>query len=663
MDKIKEIEELIAKIDDLNYHYYTLDNPVVSDGEYDRLYKKLQELEKETGHIDPLSPTQRVGGKILDKFEKHYHISRLYSLDKSQNYSDIKDWIQRIKRIIDNYNRDNEDKLPELEFVMEYKFDGLTINLHYNDGKLVTASSRGNGIVGEDITSQVLTINSIQTTIKEKSEIEVQGEGLMPLSSLTKYNENSDTPLKNARNAAAGALRNLNTAETRKRNLTAYFYSMPTNNLNFEKETDMLDFLKEQKLNVYPYRKIVKNYDQIIEELERLDVERKKIDILTDGVVIKVNDIKTQQILGYTNKFPRWAIAFKYDPEEYTTKLKDVIWNVGRSGKVTPSAILEPVDFNGVTVKRATLNNYDDILRKKVKINSYVFIRRSNDVIPEILGVVDENQEGTIEIEKPKRCPYCNSELIEEKVHIYCPNSISCKPQLVARMEHFSSRNAMNIDGFSEKTIAKLIEEMDFSEIYDIYDLKYEDVINLEGFKEKKTENLLNAIEQSKKCELKNFIYAIGIPNVGEKTASDLADKFKSFDALRNAKYEQLVEIEDVGEIVACGIIKFFNDERIKKSIDILLSKGIEISYDKNTKDNILDGKKFVITGTIDNYSRDELKDLIIQNGGKVTGSVSKNTDIVLCGKNPGSKRDKAQDLGIEIYEDQKLYDFISSLE
>ena len=456
----------------------------------------------------------------------------------------------------------------------------------------------------------------------------------------------------------------MNPKETAKRNLTAYFYSIPTNNLRFKSEEEMLEFLKNQGLQTHPYHKKVNNLDEIIAELERIKEERTTLDILTDGVVIKINDKKTQEVLGSTNKFPRWSIAYKYEAEEFTTTLKEVVWNVGRTGKVTPSAILEPVDFSGVTVTRATLNNYDDILRKKVKIGSKVFIRRSNDVIPEILGVVDENQPDTLEIEKPKHCPYCGSELIEGNVHIICPNSISCKPQLLARMEHFASRNAMDIEGLSEKTISQLMDSLDINEIDDIYDLTYDMLINLDRFGDKKTKNLLNAIEASKKVGLHNFIFAIGIPNVGERTSRDLANKFKSFNRLRDAKEDELVDVEDIGEITAQNIIEYFNDPNIKRSIDILLEKGIEISNPKeDNNSNGLEGMTFVITGTIENYKRDDIKNLIEKNAGKVTGSVSKNTDYVLCGDKAGSKKDKALNLGIEIYEGDKLYEFLEKLE
>ena len=664
MDKIQEINELIEKIEELNYHYYTLDSPLVSDGEYDQLYDRLKTLEKETGYIAENSPSQKVGGEILEKFEKHYHISRLYSQDKAQSYDDLKNWIDRANRLRDSYNQSHDKKLEELDFVMEYKFDGLTVNLTYENGLLTNASTRGNGIVGEEISAQVKTIKTIPLKIKEKSTLEIQGEALMPLSELTRYNKENELQLKNARNAAAGALRNLDTNETRKRNLTAYFYQVPTNSLDFQSEEEMLDFLKKQNFLVHPYHKHVKTYEEIIKELEKIDQERKNLDILTDGVVIKINDKLTQEVLGFTNKFPRWSIAYKFKAEEYTTKLLDVVWNVGRTGKVTPSAILEPVDFDGVTVSRATLNNYDDILRKKVKIGSTIFIRRSNDVIPEILGVVDQDEEYTKEIEKPSHCPYCGSELIEGNVHIICPNSISCAPQLLARMEHFASRNAMDIEGLSEKTIGQLMDDLDIKDIYEIYDLTYDDLIKLDRFADKKANNLIRAIEESKDVDLNRFIYAIGIPNVGERTARDLANKFKDFDKLREATVDQLVEIDDIGLITACNIVEFFNDERISKAIDILLSKGINIrKLENESNKNSLESKTFVITGTVENYKRDDIKKLIEDNGGNVTSSVSKNTDVLICGKKPGSKLIKAKELEIEIYEDEKLYNFLKELE
>lgn len=664
MGKIEEINELIEKIEELNYHYYTLDAPLVSDGEYDQLYDRLKELEEETGFSPENSPTKKVGGQVLEKFEKHFHISRLYSQDKAQSFEDLENWIGRVNRLRDSYNDSHEDKLDDIEYILEYKFDGLTINLTYEDGKLRNAATRGNGSVGEEISAQVHTIKSVPRTIKEQSLLEIQGEALMPLSELERYNKENEFQLKNARNAAAGALRNLDTNETRKRNLIAYIYNISTTNLDFTSEEEMLDFLKDQGFVVHPYHKKVKTYDEIIKELDKIEEERKTLDILTDGVVIKINDKKTQQALGYTNKFPRWSLAYKFEAEEYTTTLLDVVWNVGRTGKVTPSAILEPVDFSGVTVSRATLNNYDDILRKKVKLGSRVFIRRSNDVIPEILGVVDENQEGTKLIDKPSHCPYCGSELIEGNVHIICPNSLSCTPQLLARIEHFASRNAMDIEGLSEKTIGQLMDELGIKEVYDLYDLTYDDLIDLERFGPKKTNNLLDAIEASKNVDLNRFIYAIGIPNVGERTARDLASQFKNFESLRKAEASELTQIPDIGDITAENIVEFFTDANINEAIDLLLSKGIKINEGINeASTNKLEGLTYVITGTIDNYKRDEVKDLIEKNGGKVTGSVSKNTDALICGENAGSKLDKAKSLDIKVIDGNELKEFLNELE
>ena len=664
MNKLDELKKLIDEINNLDYHYYTLDEPIVADGEYDKLYNKLVDLQKELDYIPEDSPTNRVGGQILDKFEKHYHLTRLLSQDKAQSYDELKNWIERCKRLKKSYEDKTGEKLNDLEFIMEYKFDGLTINLTYDEGRLITASTRGNGTVGEEVKAQVETIRSIPMSIKEQSLLEIQGEALMPLSELERYNKEEEIPLKNARNAAAGAIRNLDTRETAKRRLTAYFYAIPTNTLEYKNEEEMLDFLKDMKLNVHPYHKKVKNLDEIIEELEKIEVQRRNLDVLTDGVVIKVNDKRTQEVLGYTNKFPRWSIAFKFEAEEFTTKLLDVVWNVGRTGKVTPSAILEPVDFSGVTVARATLNNYDDIERKKVRLGSNVFIRRSNDVIPEILGVVDENQPGTEKIEKPSHCPYCHSELIQGNVHIVCPNSISCTPQLLARMEHYASRNAMDIEGLSEKTIGQLIKDLGIKEIYDIYDLEYDDLIKLERFGPKKTQNLLNSIENSKNRDLDAFIYAIGIPNVGERTARDLANKFKSFDKLREASIDELVEVEDIGEITGENIVEFFHDENIVESIDILLSKGINLNNptDNTNQTKELNDLNFVITGTIDGYTRSDIKEILEEKSANVRSSVSKNTDIVLAGDKAGSKKDKAIELEVKIYENEDLYKFLEEL-
>ncbi|OLS03132.1 NAD-dependent DNA ligase LigA [Tissierella creatinophila] len=656
MDKEKRIEELIKIIDDLNYHYYTMDNPKLSDKEYDALYDELVNLEEETGIKKDYSPTSRVGGFILDRFEKHIHLGRLWSLDKSQSIGELEAWDTRIRRLIEDYNSKGEEKLPEPTYIVEYKFDGLTINLTYNDGKLVQGATRGNGTVGEGIIEQLKTIKSIPLQIDFKGLIEIQGEGLMPLSALEKYNKTAIEPLKNARNAAAGALRNLDTKVTSSRNLTGYFYNIGyIEGKRFKTHLETLEFLRENKLPVFPYFKIFTNIFEIEKEIDIIKTKRHDLDILTDGLVIKINDIRTREVLGFTNKFPRWAIAYKFEAEETSTRLLSVEWNVGRSAKVTPSAILEPVDIGGVRVSRATLNNYDDIERKGVRLNSKVLIRRSNDVIPEILGTLPTDEE-TFEIELPKDCPACGSELIKDGVHIFCPNSLSCKPQLVKRLVHFASRNAMDIEGFNEKTAQKLLEELDIRDLPEIYEIKYDDLIHLEGFKEKKSNNLLQAIEKSKDVSLASFIYALGINNVGIKTATDLADSFKSLDNIKEAQFDELINVGDIGPIIAKNIIEFFHDEKILNALDKLLEEGVVPHHeDLEKKESIFTDKTVVITGTIEDLSRTDIKNKIETMGGKVTGSVSKKTDFVIVGENPGSKYEKARELGIEIIDENRL--------
>lgn len=649
----ERIEELVKQLNDYNYHYYTLDEPIVSDGEYDKLYDELVKLEHETGIVLPESPTQRVGGELLEGFVKHTHLAPLYSLDKAQNIEKIREWEKRAERLVKASN----EKVLKLLFLVELKFDGLTINLTYDEGRLVMASTRGNGVVGEDILAQVKTIPSIPFTIPYKGRIEVQGEGLMPLSALKEYNKKYSPALKNARNAAAGALRNLDPKETKKRNLTAYFYNVGyIEGKEFTSQEEMMQFLKDNHFKVHPFIKKAKTLKELEDILSYIEEYRKEIDILTDGAVIKINDMKTREVLGYTNKFPRWAIAYKFEPEEYSTVVREVEWNVGRSGKVTPTALLDPVEIGDVLVSRATLNNMDDIERKQVKINSRVLIRRSNDVIPEILGKI-EDYEDSKEIVMPSDCPFCHTPLIRDGVHYFCPNSMNCEPQLVSRLVHFASRDAMNIDGLSEKTIEKMLEILKVHEISQIYSLTEEDLYQLPGFKEKKVNNLLNAIENSKEVRLKNFIYAIGIPNVGIKTAEDLANRFKTFENLRAATAQELVEVPDIGDITARAIEEFFHDEKVVEGIDRLLDEGVEITKEENKKDveQKFNDMRVVITGSFENYSRKELEEKFKSMGAKTSSSVSKNTDMVVVGEKPGSKFDKAKELGIRIVEKDEL--------
>lgn len=647
---LEEMRKLVDKLNEHSYRYYVLDRPVISDKEYDELYDKLLDLEKQTNIILPDSPTIRVGGEVLEGFTTHQHLAPLWSLDKCKTPSELISWDNRVKRL------PGGNKLP-IEYVLEFKFDGLTLNLTYDDGHLVQAATRGNGVIGEFILEQVKTIKSIPLTIPYKGKIEVQGEGLMGLSVLDEYNKRAEEPLKNARNAAAGALRNLDPKITAKRRLSAFFYSIGYyEGIEFNTHMEMISFLRENRFPVSNYIKVFDNISDVIDEIEKIEEEELKgFDFLVDGLVIKINDIKVRRLLGYTQKFPRWAMAFKFEAEEVTTRLKDVIWQVGRTGKLTPSAILEPVDIGGATIRRATLNNWDDIQRKGVKIGCNVWLRRSHDVIPEIMGAITEqceeaedakDAEYAVDVEKPTHCPACHSELIEKGAHIFCPNSLSCKPQLVSRMVHYASRDAMDIEGFSEKTAEQLYEQLDLRDIADLYEIKYEDLIGLPRFGDKKTRNLLGAIENSKDCKLSAFIFALGIPNVGRKTATDLADYYKSFKAVREAKFEELITIPDIGDVVAQSIIDFFKDEEIRKSIEKLLGERVNPKHEEEEKqESPFSGKTVVVTGTLESYKRKEIKDFLEKLGAKVSDNVSKNTDYLLAGESAGSKLNKAKEI------------------
>ncbi|SKA79872.1 DNA ligase (NAD+) [Clostridium sp. USBA 49] len=660
--KIKKIHELVEELNKHAYNYYVLDNPSISDKEYDEKYDELLKLEKETNYILPYSPTQRVGDIVLSEFQKYIHKGRLWSLDKAQSLEELEDWVTKVKKFVYEYNISHEEKLPELKFVVTKKFDGLTINCTYDkDGILIKAATRGTGSVGEDITPQVKTIKTIPLKIDNDYLFEIHGEAIMTKKAFNEYNKNAEVPLKNLRNGAAGALRNLNLKETAKRNLSAFFYDIGyTEGEPFKSYIDMMNFIKEKGFPVDDYIKVCTNLEELKTEIDYIKNIRDELDYDIDGAVIVIDDIKTRELLGYTVKFPKWAIAFKFEAQEATTKLLDVEWNVGRSGRVTPTAILEPVELAGATVKRATLNNMDDIKRKGVRIGCDVFVRRSNDVIPEIMGVVEDTLEGSKEIEPPKYCPYCGSELIQEGVHYFCENTLSCKPQMIKSIVHFGSREAMNIEGFSEKTAEALFEKLDIKSIADLYRLKKEDLLKLEKFGEKKAQNLLNAIEKSKNCDLSSFIYALGIPNVGKKTALDLAKNFKTLENLQKADFEELTSIQDIGDIVAKSIIEFFKEEKIANSINELLNLGIKPYFkDITAIENTFMGKTIVVTGSLKNYSRSEIKEKLQNLGAKVSESVSKKTDYVIAGKDPGSKYNKALELGIKILSEEE---FISML-
>lgn len=644
MDKLQRIKELIAQLNKYAYQYYVLDEPTVSDKQYDELYNELLALEKENGTVFPDSPTRRIGGEPIKEFKPHTHLKKLYSLDKCNSFDELREWDAKIKKIA-----------PDAVYTLEYKLDGLTLSLTYENGYFKGAATRGNGETGEDVTAQVSTIKSIPLSVPYKATFEAQGEGIMRLSALKKYNETASEPLKNARNGVAGAIRNLDPKVTASRNLDIIFYNVNyIEGKDISSQRESIAFLKDNGFKTEMLF-VSQDIEEIIGRINSVD--RKALDFLIDGMVIKVDDIRLREKLGYTDKFPRWAMAYKFEAEETTTVLKDVVWNVGRTGKLTPLASLEPVELCGATVSRATLNNYGDIVRKKVKKGSRVFVRRSNDVIPEILGVAEDN--GGTEIQKPEVCPACGAKLVEEGALLFCPNESGCPPQITGRIEHFVSKDCMDIRGISEKSVAQLYEKLDVRSVTDLYYLKADDVARLDGYKDKKIENFISSVEKSKSVPLDRFINALGIENVGKKTARDLALRFKSMNALMDAERETLLEIEDIGEVVADSITSYFGKHRalIEKFREI----GIDPKIEQQTANGAFSGKKFVLTGTLPTYTRSEATKLIENAGGEVASSVSKDTDYVLAGDNEGSKLEKARQKGIKIISEKEFISLLNS--
>lgn len=643
-----EMTSLKDRLNELAYRYYVLDDPAVSDAEYDALYDKLVALEKSTGVVLPDSPTRRVGGKPLSKFEQVRHLGRLYSLDKCKTREELGAWMDKLRVA---------GKMPRVS--VEYKFDGLTINLTYRGGELVQAATRGDGMTGEVVTEQVKTIRSVPLSIPYKGVLEVQGEGIMRLSALAEYNSDPTvTPLKNARNAAAGAIRNLDPAETAKRKLEVVCYNVNyIEGRRFESGSEMMAFLKEQKFKVSDMYVLADDQKTVFDTLDKIERVRPSLDFLIDGAVVKADDFSMREELGYTEKFPRWAMAFKFAAEEMTTVVRDVIWQVSRTGKLNPLAVLDPVDIGGVTVSRATLNNISEIRRKDIRIGSRVFVRRSNDVIPEITGVA-EQPEDAVEIEVPAVCPACGSPVEVRGVFAYCTDSEACEPALVSRFAHFVCRDAMDIEGLSDKTLELLYSEGKIRDFADLYSLSADDLTDLEGFKDKKIANILAAIAASKHTELKRFLFAIGIPGIGKKAAAQLADAFGTLEAARAAKEEELLALDDFGDVMAKNVIAFWNDPLRAAEVDRLIAAGITFEQ-KERAEGAFSGKKVVLTGSLARFTRSEAKKLIEERGGEVADGVSAKVDLVIAGEAAGSKLEKAKKLGIEIIDEQKFVEML----
>ena len=626
--------------------YYVDDEPIASDEEYDKLARQCLEFENNNKNlINPNSPNRRVGGAILKGFKKANHLSRMWSQEDVFNDKELEDWIKRASKVGDN-----------LEFFCQPKFDGASLNLIYENGILKQAITRGDGETGEDVTQNAMTIQSIPLEIAEKSLIEIRGEVVIKKSDFEAINierlKNSESTFANPRNAAAGSLRQLDSSITSKRKLFFNAWGVGQNSLNFEKTSQMMDYIFSLGFVKTPMQTLVKNIDDIKKLYENMIKKRDTFPMLLDGMVIKIDDITTQQDLGFTQKFPRWSCAYKFPAVEKTTKLKDIILQVGRTGVVTPVAIVEPVLIEGANVERATLHNFDEIQRLDLKIGDEIIIIRSGDVIPKITKVLKDRRDGNEkDILKPTLCPDCSSELLIEDIMIKCQN-LDCPSRVVNSIIYFASKNCLNIDGLGDKIVELLVNEKKIFDILDLYSLKYEDLENLEGFKEKKINNLLNAIENSKSSELYRVLTALGIEHIGEVASKSICSKF-GLD-LVDVSFEDLISIDGIGEQMANSFLEFFrvNRQFVLKLFDILKPK---VTIKEEAKDNPFKNKTVVITGTM-SKSRDEIKLFLEDLGAKVSSSVSKKTDFLIYGEDAGSKYDKAIEFGIEILTEDEMY-------
>ena len=658
----KRIDELTSILKKANYEYYNLDNPSITDQEYDKYLRELINLEeKYPEYADPNSPTKRVGGEAIDKFQKVRHAIPMISLSNVFNEEEIRDFDKRIR---------NAGFKPE--YVCELKIDGLSVSLHYEHGKLKFAATRGDGIIGEDITHNVKTIKTVPLDLGRDIDIEVRGEIYMNKATLEKINRERESKgevkLQNVRNAAAGSIRQLDPKVAAKRHLDTWIYHLP-NPLDYGISThfEALEYMKDLGFKVNPASKLVKDVDGILDFIREYTEKRSSLPYEIDGIVIKVNDIRMQQELGSTVKYPRWATAYKFPAEEVLTKLVDIKFTVGRTGQVTPNAVLEPVLVMGSTIRRATLHNEDYCRSLDLRIGDVVSIKKAGDVIPEVVEAKLERRIGT---EKPfhmiTTCPICGSTLVKKgNVDYFCVND-NCPKKNIESLIHYASRNAMNIDGLGDEIIEDFYNEGFVRTIPDFYHLSEhkEDIIELEGYGLKKVTNLLLAIEESKQNSVERLIFGLGISGIGSKNAKLLASTYKDMEHLSNATYEELIEIKDIGDVLARNIVNFFANPNNIELINTLEDLGINMKYlgaEVKMNENFTD-KKFVITGTISFMSRDDAKALIESYGGKAIDSVSKKTDVVIVGDAPGSKYTKAQELGITIWDEAKFKEIVDSL-
>ena len=656
MDAKQRVEEITKLLERYNYEYYVLDNPSVDDAEYDRLMQELIALE--TAHpelLSPLSPSQRVGGQVQDEFKKIPHKRMMLSLANAFNEADLRDFDRKVREVIG---------VDKVTYMAEMKIDGLGMSLVYNK-KLMYAATRGDGSVGEDVTSNVITIKSIPSHIDLDDEFEIRGEVFMPkksLQSLNEAREKTGEPLfANARNAAAGSIRQLDSSIAASRGLDAFwYYVVNARDFGIQYHSKALEFADKLGFKTNPERRLCNGIDEVIKYIDEYTIKRPDLAYDIDGIVIKVDDMKLYDKLGYTAKTPRWAIAYKFPPEEVITKLVDIIFTVGRTGKITPNAVLEPVRVAGSLVQRATLHNEDFINDKGLMVGDYVVIRKAGDVIPEVVKPVIERRAGDeLPFVMIDKCPVCGEPLTRLDAMHYCLNP-HCEAKKIEQIIHYSSRDAMDIEGMGEKVVEQFFNQGFIRNITEIYDLANyrDDIIALDGWKDKSIDNLLDAIEVSKSNSLEKVLFGLGIKEVGAKTAKTLSKIYNNIDALAGATYDELISIPDVGPILANSLVNYFHDENNIKTINVLKEKGVNFQYIGNTikaADSFFSGKTVVLTGTLSNYGRKEATAILEDMGAKVTGSVSKATDYVIAGEEAGSKLDKANQLGIRVLSEDEF--------
>ncbi|MEO0138947.1 MAG: NAD-dependent DNA ligase LigA [candidate division WOR-3 bacterium] len=649
VEEIERLRELIRKYD---YYYYVLNNPLVSDAEYDELKRKLIELERKYPElITPDSPTQRVGAPPRKEFPNVKHSLPMLSLEDARNEEEIKEIYNRILRMAGG----------EVEFCIEPKFDGTSLELVYEKGVLVRAITRGDGYMGEDVTPNAKTIKTIPLRLFEDISVEIRGEVVISKENFKRLNEElinkGEKPFANPRNAAAGSLMQLDSRITASRPLEFIVWGFGLSEVKFEKQSEFLERAEKLGFKV-PKPRVVKTLEEILEVYRKWEENRDAYAYELDGMVVKVNDVELWDKLGYTARAPRWAFAAKFKPREKTTKLLNVVWQVGRTGIITPVAELQPVEIGGVIVSRATLHNVDILKKLNVKIGDTVVVSRAGDVIPQIIKPIEELRTGNeMDIEIPDKCPVCGGEVAQEGPFLKCLN-LSCPAKLSASIKHLARREAFDIEGLGDKTAKLLVEKGLVKDIADIFNLKKEDLKRLPGFSDVSSEQLILAIERSKRIKLDRFIHALGIPGVGEATAKLLAEKFKDLESLMKASKYELMKIKGIGPETANAIVKFFSDERNRSSIKKMLEYGVEVYYGEEKK-GPLSGKVFVFTGELDCCPRSKAKQMVEELGGQAADTVSKRVHYLVVGKNPGSKLQKAQKLGIKIIDEKEFLEMI----